>query len=205
MTCFSPVVTHLQLCSDMSCFAFPRLLVDFWHLFSTTNATKTMRPTTHTTSAQSHGAEPSDKGIFFILKLTPTDSVISGPLRWRGPFPHISPPLSFNSDVLHLPTVGPTAATRPFCLINNLSVMYRAPTLIWLSARWVWRWPSPLLTLLFLPLFFHPPRADSHKRTGPSQEGACAIARSCVCVERRDAILKGLQLHLNGIIGHDRW
>lgn len=27
----------------------------------------------------------------------------------------------------------------------------------------------------------------------------------CVCVERSDAILKGLQLHLNGIIGHDRW
>lgn len=99
------------------------------------------------------------------------------------------------------------AAIQAFCLINNLSVMYRTPALIWLSVKCVWRWLPALFLLSFSlclqnqPWYSNPPS----QLTGP-----CSWCIFSLCLfARRDedgrAILKGLQLHLNGIIRHDAW
>lgn len=82
------------------------------------------------------------------------------------------------------------AAIWAFCLINNLSVMYWMLALIQFSVRCVGRkLPPPSL----LP--------SLHK---------VAHAHFWLCIygcrdEDERAILKGLQLHLNGIIRHDGW
>lgn len=174
MTCFSRVVKHLQLCSDVSRFAFPRLRVDFLHLFSATSATKMVRTTTYVATTQYYALSRVIRGYFLFLNshlLTCPFSILTvlteGLERCVGPLPLIFPRQS-----------PPPDATWAFCLINNLSVMYRAATFIWLSARWVWRWPHPLLLPLLFPPFFNPPPAVEQRRSGPSQEGACEIARS---------------------------
>lgn len=106
------------------------------------------------------------------------------------------------------------AAIQAFCLINNLSVMYRTPTLIWLSVKCAWRWPPAPSFSLSLVLCLQNQQWHSTLSL-PCRcvivlavWHACSCVHLCVCVCRVEdggAILKGLQLHLNGIIGHDGW
>ena len=110
------------------------------------------------------------------------------------------------------------AAIRAFCLINNLSVMYWTLALIWFSVRCVVRklpapphppppffQPPPPLSpylRLFLPPYFPPFLPPSLHKVTHASFWLCVYG----CRDQDEgAILKGLQLHLNGIIRHDGW
>lgn len=188
----------------------PLTSAGFFTLFFCSNATKmtSKRATTHPARGPPQVPRSTIKGFFFFSKLAPTVSLFwerrirplhaasafpplpffPSPHQFKRPPPHCAgascrnPSLLFNKQF-----VSDVSSADCDLIVCEMSLEVAVPPLpCILPVQTAGDAPAP-------PRKAHVWSADRCNR--------CV----CVSVERSDAILKGLQLHRNGIIGHDGW